>query len=79
MNNTESHGAAAARIRAGRSELEGTLNAIEDKINVPKQIGKLTAKTKALYEDNPVPWMIGAAAAVVAIGGLIALTVSREN
>lgn len=79
MTTTGNSGPLAARIRAGRSELEGTLDAIEDKINLPKQIGKLTAKSKASYEGNPVPWFIGAAAAVVTIGGLIALAVSRED
>lgn len=60
------------RIRATRTELEETLDAIEDKLNVPKQLGTLTAKAKDSYEENPVPWIIGAAAAVVVVGGLVA-------
>ena len=69
----------STRIRAGRSELEGTLDAIEDKLNVPKQVGKLTAKSRDSFEQNPVPWYVGAVAVVVALGGAIVLSVSRRN
>lgn len=60
------------RIAATRSELEDTLDAIEDRLNVPKQISKLTARARASYDENPVPWIIGATAAVIVVGGLIA-------
>jgi hypothetical protein len=67
------------RIDATRSELEQTLNAIEDKLNVPKQVGKLTAKAQASYEKNPVPWRTGAAAAVVVIGGIVAWAIFGDD
>ncbi len=67
------------RITATRSELEETLDAIEDKLNVPKQVGKLTAKARASYNRNPVPWIIGVTAAVVAIGGLVAWAVFGDD
>jgi hypothetical protein len=67
------------RIDATRSELEQTLNAIEDKLNVPKQVGKLTAKAQASYEKNPVPWRAGAAAAVVVIGGIVAWAIFGDD
>lgn len=60
------------RIATTRSELENTLDAIEDRLNVPKQISKLTARARASYDENPVPWIIGATAAVIVVGGLIA-------
>ncbi|MEO7122679.1 MAG: DUF3618 domain-containing protein [Lacisediminihabitans sp.] len=59
-------------ISATRAQLEETLDAIEDKLNVPKQAGKLARKAQASYEDNPVPWIIGATAAVIVVGGLVA-------
>ncbi len=67
------------RIDATRSELEQTLDAIEDKLNVPKQVGKLTAKAQASYEENPVPWRAGAIAAVVVIGGIVAWAIFGDD
>lgn len=55
-----------------RTELENTLDAIEDKLNVPKQAKRLKAKARASYEDRPVPWIIGATAVIVVVGGLVA-------
>ena len=67
------------RIDATRSELEQTLDAIEDKLNVPKQVGKLTAKAQASFEKNPVPWITGAIAAVVVIGGIVAWAIFGDD
>jgi len=67
------------RIIATRSELEQTLDEIEDRLNVPKQVGKLTAKVQSSYEDNPVPWFIGATAAVVVIGGIVAWAIFGDD
>jgi hypothetical protein len=67
------------RITTTRSELEQTLDAIEDRLNVPKQVGKLTAKAQASYEDNPVPWIIGATAVVVLVGGLVAWAIFGDD
>jgi hypothetical protein len=64
--------AAEASISATRARLEDTLDAIEDKLNVPKQAGRMARKARASYEDNPVPWIIGATAAVIVVGGLVA-------
>ncbi|MFM9919498.1 DUF3618 domain-containing protein [Lacisediminihabitans sp. H27-G8] len=72
MSDTTPSESLETRIRTNRSELEETLDAIEDKLNVPKQVGKLTAKAQSSYEENPVPWIIGATAAVVVIGGIVA-------
>ena len=69
----------AVRITSARSELQETLDAIEDRLNVPKRVGKLTAKMRACYGDNPVPWRIGAVAAVAVIGGLVAWAVLSDE
>lgn len=79
MSETTSSDSIETRITATRSELEETLDAIEDKLNVPKQVGKLTARALASYEDNPVPWIIGATAAVVVIGGLVAWAIFGDD
>ncbi|GAB3040081.1 hypothetical protein GCM10027052_21010 [Parafrigoribacterium mesophilum] len=60
------------RVTTLRAELEDTLDAIEDKLNVPKQMGRLKARATASYEDRPVPWIIGATAVVILAGGLVA-------
>lgn len=66
-------------ISATRAQLEDTLDAIEDKLNVPKQAGKLARKAQASYEANPVPWIIGATAAVIAIGGIVAWALFSDD
>lgn len=68
-----------ATVDAKRAELEDALDAIEDKLNVPKQAGILADKVRASYQDNPVPWIIGATAAVVVVGGLIAWAVFGDD
>ncbi|HXD62605.1 MAG TPA: DUF3618 domain-containing protein [Lacisediminihabitans sp.] len=62
-----------------RAELEETLDAIEDKLNVPKQASRLAKKAQASYEENPVPWIIGATAAVIVIGGLVAWAIFGDD
>ena len=70
---------ASERSAAARAELEEALNALEDKLNVPKQLGILGTRARGSWEANPVPWIAGATAAVVAVGGIIALAVFRKN
>jgi hypothetical protein len=60
------------KVASARAELEETLDAIEDRLNVPKQVGRLTRKAQQSYRENPVPWIIGATAAVIVLGGLAA-------
>jgi hypothetical protein len=62
----------SSRVTSARADLEATLDAIEDKLNVPKRFGELTETAKASYEKNPLPWIIGAAAAAVAVVGVVA-------
>lgn len=68
-----------SRIAAARAELDGTLDAIEDKLNVPKQVGRLGVRVRNSYEENPVPWIIGATAAVIVVGGLVAWAIFSDD
>ncbi len=68
-NATENAKAAAAKAR---HDLADTLDAIEDKFNVPKRTGELAEKAKVAYEKNPVPWIIGGAAVAIIAVGLVA-------
>jgi hypothetical protein len=65
----------ATRVAAARAELQSALDAIEDKLNVPKRVGALTTRAKDSYSANRLPWLIGAGVAVVAVAGLIAWAV----
>ena len=62
----------SSRVASARADLEETLDAIEDKLNVPKRFGELTEKAKSSYEQNPVPWIIGATAAAIVVVGVVA-------
>ena len=79
MSDTTASDPIATKITATRSELEQTLDEIEDRLNMPKQVGKLTAKVQSSYVDNPVPWFIGATAAVVVIGGIVAWAIFGDD
>lgn len=70
---------AAERSAEARAELEETLDAIEDKLNVPKQLGILGTRARDSWNDNPVPWIIGATAAVIVVGGLIAWAIFGDD
>jgi len=59
-------------IKSTRAKLDTTLDAIEDKLNVPKQASAIVERTKSSYEANPVPWIIGATAAAIVVAGLVA-------
>jgi hypothetical protein len=67
------------RIKAARAELEDTLDAIEDKLNVPKQVSALAEKARDSYEENPVPWIIGGVIAAVGIAAAIAWAVLSDD
>jgi hypothetical protein len=66
-------------IASTRAQLEETLDAIEDKLNLPKQIGRIGRKARAAYGQNPVPWIIGATAAVIVVGGLVAWAIFSDD
>lgn len=68
-----------AEAAAKRADLEQTLDELEDKLNIPKQAGLLADRVRVSYEDNPVPWIVGATAAVVVVGGLIAWAIFGDD
>jgi len=68
-----------SRVAGARADLEATLDAIEDKLNVPKRFGELTTKARSSYESNPIPWIIGATAAAVVVVGLVAWAILSDD
>lgn len=62
-----------------RDELGNTLDAIEDKLNVKKRASELKDKAQRSYEDNPVPWIVGATAALITVGGLVAWAIFGDD
>ena len=68
-----------SRIASSRADLENTLDAIEDKLNVPKRVGELTTKARASFETNRLPWLIGAVAAAVVIVGVVAWAILSDD
>jgi hypothetical protein len=64
---------------ATRADLEETLDAIEDKLNVPKQASRLADKAKSSYDENPVPWIIGATAAAIVVVGVVAWALLSDD
>lgn len=62
----------STRVATARADLEATLDAIEDKLNVPARVGELTERAKASYGKNPLPWIIGGVVAAVAVAGIVA-------
>ncbi|GAA4266133.1 DUF3618 domain-containing protein [Frondihabitans peucedani] len=75
MSDAEEIQAAVDRTRA---DLAATLNELEDKLNIPKQLGVKAHQAKASYARDPKPWLIGAAVVVVAIGGIALIALRRR-
>ncbi|WP_341953364.1 DUF3618 domain-containing protein [Salinibacterium sp. TMP30] len=67
------------KIEQARAELEHTLNAIEDKFNVGKRVNEVTARARSSYESNPLPWIIGAAAAAVSVVAVVAWAILSDD
>ena len=68
-----------SRIAASRAELEATLDAIEDKLNVPKRVDELTKKARSSYESNPMPWIIGGLTTVAIAIGVVAWAILSND
>ncbi len=62
-----------------RADLTATLDAIEDKLNVPKQarlaVARVGRQAKELREENPVAFTAVAVGAAALIGGAVWLVV----
>ncbi len=68
-----------ARADRVRNELGHTLDAIEDKLNPQKQFERLKETAKKSYDEQPVPWMVGAAAAAAVVIGLVAWALFTDD
>lgn len=75
---TDQHDDLADRVAATRAQLFDTLDAIEDKLNVPKQLGIAAAKVKQRADENPVPYLAGLAAGVAVVGGIVVAVLRRR-
>ncbi len=66
-----------ADIEKTRADLRATLDAIEFKLNVPKQARhaahRVASRVRRFKDGNPVGFAVGVAAAVVAVGGAAVL------
>jgi hypothetical protein len=61
-----------------RAELAATLNEIEDKLNVPKQLGAAGQRAKASYERDKWPWLAGVGVVALTVGGILVAVVKRR-
>ncbi|WAB82406.1 DUF3618 domain-containing protein [Microcella daejeonensis] len=66
-------------VEATRAQLEHTLDAIEDRLDVKKRSEELYAKAQRSYDENPVPWIVGATAVAVGLVGLIAWAIFSDD
>ena len=55
-------------VEAARAELKAALSAIEEKVNVPKQVGKATTKVKTYAESKPGVVIVAVVGVAVATG-----------
>jgi len=67
------------KIEQAREELEATLDAIEDKFNVGKRVDEVATRVRSSYETNPLPWIIGAAAAAVSVVAVVAWAILSDD
>ena len=70
---------AKAQAQKARDELANALDAIEDKLNVPKRAQDLGKQAVAAYEKNPLPFIIGGVAVAVVAVGLIAWAIFSDD
>lgn len=76
MNDTDHLKAEASQARAALAE---TLDAIEDKFDIPKQTKLFAERAKTSYRQNPVPWIIGATAASIVVVGVVAWAIFSDD
>ena len=57
-------------VESARAELSATLDAIEAKLDVRRQVAAIPDAVKASYRRHPIAWIAGG---VLALGGLVGL------
>lgn len=70
---------AKAAAAKARHDLAATLDAIDDRVNVPKRVSELSEKAVASYKSNPIPWIVGGAAVAVVAVGLVAWAIFSDD
>ncbi|HEX7834057.1 MAG TPA: DUF3618 domain-containing protein [Pseudolysinimonas sp.] len=70
---------AKAQAQKARDDLASALDAIEDKLNVPKRAQEFGKQAMASYEKNPLPFIIGGVAVAVVAVGLIAWAIFSDD
>src|SRR5690606_24902559 len=75
MSTTDARNQAAK----ARAELAATLDAIEDRLNVPKRANELAQNAAAAHEKHPLPWIIGGVAVAVIAAGLVAWAIFSDD
>jgi hypothetical protein len=69
-------------IRAGvdrtRADLAATLNELEDKLNIPKQLGIKASQARASFGRDPLPWLAGVGSAALVVGGIALFALRRR-
>lgn len=74
-------GRVQARINAeqARADFASTLNALEDKLNVPKQVSRASTRAKIKFrrfaKEQPAAAVAAAASVALAVGGVVYLIV----
>ncbi|MGL4340130.1 MAG: DUF3618 domain-containing protein [Rhodoglobus sp.] len=68
-----------SRVEASRAELEATLNAIEDKLNVPRRVGRVAWNLRRSYEMRPAPWILGGIAAAVVAAAIVSWAILSND
>lgn len=58
-----------------REELRQHLNEIEERVNPKKVANRFVGKAQDSYNDDPTPWIAGAAGVAVLVVGSIVLAV----
>lgn len=70
---------ARINVERARSDFASTLNALEDKLNVPKQVSRASARTKVklrrFAKEQPAAAVAAAASVALAVGGAVFLAV----
>ena len=68
-----------ARVAQARAELSETLNAIEDKFNVPKRVNQGGGWVKDACGGRPGPWYVGGAVVLAGVVGLVAWAIFSSD
>jgi hypothetical protein len=58
-----------------REELRQHLNEIEERVNPKKVVNRFKGRAQDSYNEDPTPWIAGAAGVAVLIVGSIALAI----